>query len=66
MSFSNIQKEDLKKQIKNKLSKEKEIQKIVLFGSFINSNNPNDIDIAVFQNGKEKYLVFINLKPYRT
>ena len=57
MTFSNSQKEAIKKQIKNKLSKENEIQRIVLFGSFINSNNPNDIDIAVFQNGKEKYLI---------
>ena len=26
-----------------------------MFGSFLNSNNPNDIDIAVFQNSNEKY-----------
>ncbi|RPH97695.1 MAG: nucleotidyltransferase domain-containing protein [Calditrichaeota bacterium] len=56
MTISRTQKENIKSQIRECLSKEKEIQKIVLFGSFVNSNNPNDIDIAVFQDSKEKYL----------
>ncbi|MBW1759447.1 MAG: nucleotidyltransferase domain-containing protein [Deltaproteobacteria bacterium] len=56
MTVSNHQKELIKSQIREKLSKEQEIQKIVLFGSFVNSNNPNDIDIAIFQNSNEKYL----------
>ena len=56
MAVSNSQKELIKIQIREKLSKEQEIQKIVLFGSFVNSNNPNDIDIAIFQNSNEKYL----------
>jgi predicted nucleotidyltransferase len=42
--------------IKNMLANEQEIQRIIVFGSFINSKNPNDIDIAVFQNSKERYL----------
>ena len=56
MNFSTTQKESIKKQLREKLSREQEIQKIVLFGSFIHSNNPNDIDIAIFQNSNEKYL----------
>ena len=56
MTLSNSQKENIKTQIREKLSKEQEIQKIVLFGSFIHSSHPNDIDIAVFQNSNEKYL----------
>ena len=56
MTVSNTQKENIKSQIRERLSKEQEIQKIVLFGSFVNSNNPNDIDIAIFQNSNEKYL----------
>lgn len=56
MTVSNHQKELIKSQIRKKLSKEQEVQKIVLFGSFVNSNNPNDIDIAIFQNSNEKYL----------
>ena len=49
-------KEKIKFQIRNVLSKEKEIQKIVIFGSFIDSETPNDIDIAVFQNSNGQYL----------
>ena len=42
--------------IKTKLADFQEINKIVLFGSFVTSNNPNDIDIAVIQNSKENFL----------
>ncbi|MDO9577464.1 MAG: nucleotidyltransferase domain-containing protein [Candidatus Cloacimonadales bacterium] len=55
MTFSKIQKEELKKMIKMKLSNENEIQKIILFGSFVNSNTPNDLDVAIFQDSEEKY-----------
>ena len=56
MKFSKKQKENIKIQIKKLLSNEQEIQRIIVFGSFIDSSNPNDIDIAVFQNSKECYL----------
>lgn len=49
-------KESLKKQLINDLSSEEEIIKIVLFGSFVHSDNPNDIDVAIFQTSKESYL----------
>jgi len=42
--------------IKDKLSQFGEIKKVVLFGSFINSENPNDIDIAIIQNSDENFL----------
>jgi len=56
MKLSKQQKDKIKILIKDKLSNEQEIQKIVVFGSFVNSNNPNDIDVAVFQSSKERYL----------
>lgn len=56
MTVSPTQKEKIKGQIREKLAKEQEIQKIVLFGSFVHSNDPNDIDIAIFQNSDETYL----------
>ena len=56
MTITNDQKDQLKTQIKDRLSNEREIQKIVIFGSFTKSNEPNDIDIAVFQNSDESYL----------
>ncbi|WP_339133667.1 MAG: nucleotidyltransferase domain-containing protein [Candidatus Electrothrix sp. GW3-4] len=56
MTISKSRKEFIKAQIRQKLCNEKEIQKIVLFGSFPSSDTPNDVDIAVFQNSDEKYL----------
>ncbi|MCP4109446.1 MAG: nucleotidyltransferase domain-containing protein [Desulfobacteraceae bacterium] len=56
MRLSKKQKEQLKKDIISCLSTDKEIKKIVIFGSFIDSDNPGDIDIAVFQNSNEGYL----------
>ena len=55
-NLSKKQKELIKDQIKNILSSEKEVQKIVIFGSFNSSDMPNDIDIAVFQNSSNDYL----------
>ena len=30
--------------------------KVVVFGSFITARNPNDLDVAVFQNSEQSYL----------
>jgi len=49
-------KEILKQEIIQNLSPEKEINKIIIFGSFLNSEDPNDIEIAIFQDSKESYL----------
>jgi len=42
--------------IKEKLSQFSEVNKVILFGSFVKSNNPNDIDIAVVQNSNDNFL----------
>lgn len=49
-------KEKLKKELVKCLASEKEIQKIIVFGSFLYSEEPHDMDIAVFQDSKESYL----------
>lgn len=49
-------KESIKKELLNSLISEDEITKIVLFGSFTHSENPSDVDIAIFQSSKESYL----------
>lgn len=46
----------LKREIVDCLCTEKEVQKIVVFGSFLVSDNPHDIDVAVFQNSTKHYL----------
>jgi len=42
--------------IKDKLSQFKEVNKVILFGSFVKSDNPNDIDIAIVQNSNDNFL----------
>lgn len=46
----------LKNRIISSLKDQKEIERIIIFGSFNKSNEPNDLDIAVIQNSKENYL----------
>ncbi|NOY78834.1 MAG: nucleotidyltransferase domain-containing protein [Calditrichaeota bacterium] len=56
MKMTRRKKEEIKKEIKDILSAEKEVERIIIFGSFLNSENPNDIDIAIFQNSQKSYL----------
>lgn len=56
MVISRAEKELIKNKIREQLSGQQEIEKIVLFGSFVRSNEPNDIDVAIFQNSTESYL----------
>jgi len=56
MQLSNIQKEEFKNEIVSSLRSQPEIERIIVFGSFLKDLNPSDIDIAIFQNSKEKYL----------
>jgi uncharacterized protein len=46
----------IKQEVVAALRDESEIRKIVIFGSFATSDNPNDIDIAIFQDSGDKYL----------
>ncbi|HNX52817.1 MAG TPA: hypothetical protein PLD51_02665 [Pontiellaceae bacterium] len=56
MVFDLKQKESLKKDLVSCLSGDQEIQRIVIFGSFVGSSSPEDMDVAVFQNSAEPYL----------
>lgn len=49
-------KESLKKELIASLQSETEINKIFLFGSFVSSDEPNDMDVAIFQTSNESYL----------
>lgn len=49
-------KETLKKELVQKLKSEKEIKRIMFFGSFLSADEPNNIDVAVFQDSQENYL----------
>ena len=54
--FTEQEKELLKQQLVSSLKIENEVFRIVVFGSFVNSDNPHDMDVAIFQDSDEKYL----------
>ena len=54
--LSNTLKKNLTDNIKKNLLQFSEIEKIILFGSFVTSRTPNDIDIAIFQKSNDNYL----------
>ena len=56
MNLSTELKEHIINIIQTKLSHFSEVSKIILFGSFLKSKNPNDIDIAIIQNSNDNYL----------
>lgn len=51
-----MNKTQLKNEIVDSLKGQKEIERIIIFGSFNKSDSPNDLDIAVVQNSSEDYL----------
>jgi len=54
--FTEQQKQALKQKLVSLLKTEREVCRIVIFGSFLSSNDPQDIDVAIFQDSDEKYL----------
>ena len=56
MILTEKQKDELKKELVLCLKSDEEVRKIVVFGSFINSGDPLDLDVAVFQESDEAYL----------
>jgi hypothetical protein len=56
MGFDSTQKEMLKRDLVSCLADDTEIQRIVVFGSFVTSQTPADMDVAVFQNSDAPYV----------
>ena len=54
--FTEQQKQLVKQRLVSSLKTEGEVCRIVIFGSFMNSDDPHDLDVAVFQDSDEKYL----------
>ena len=50
------QKQQLKEKLVASLASEAEVCRIVIFGSFLHSDHPHDLDVAVFQDSDETYL----------
>lgn len=55
MTLTNSEKEAIKRSIVATLSKEREVTRVVVFGSFVQAANPHDLDVAVFQDSTESY-----------
>ena len=53
------QKQALTRQLADSLCGEREVRRIVVFGSFLLSDDPHDMDVAVFQDSDEKYLPLV-------
>jgi uncharacterized protein len=51
-----MNKAEVKNQIIESFKEQKEVEKIIVFGSFNKTDSPNDIDIAIVQNSNENYL----------
>lgn len=49
-------KRELMEQLAKALESAPEVRKVVVFGSFLSSPSPNDMDVAVFQESEESYL----------
>ena len=56
MTLSKSEKEALKQEVAARLATEPEVCKVIIFGSFLESDTPHDLDVAVFQESDESYL----------
>jgi predicted nucleotidyltransferase len=56
MTVDQFTKDRLKRELVSCLAQDAEISRIVVFGSFLTSDSPNDMDVAIFQNSQESYL----------
>ena len=56
MVLSDKEKEDLKRELSQCFRTDPSVERVVVFGSFLKSSSPNDLDVAVFGNRTEMYL----------
>jgi predicted nucleotidyltransferase len=56
MGFTNLEKLEIKRELVASLCHEPEIVKIVVFGSFLVTDEPHDLDVAIFQSSNQSYL----------
>lgn len=56
MARTQLDKNNIKQKLVACLSGAAEIEKIVIFGSFLIASEPNDLDVAVFQTSDQGYL----------
>ena len=56
MRLTDEEKQKIKRELAQRLGPEHEVRMVVVFGSFLTSDDPHDLDVAVFQDSDETYL----------
>ncbi len=56
MVFSEQDKQQIIRELARRLAAEPEVRRVVVFGSFLVSVDPHDLDVAIFQDSDETYL----------
>jgi predicted nucleotidyltransferase len=56
MALTEADKEQIKREVAALLRGEPEVRRVMVFGSFLTSRDPHDLDLAIFQDGDETYL----------
>ncbi len=56
MKLTETEKRKIKQELAACLAGQQEVRKVMIFGSFLTSDDPQDLDVAVFQDSSEHYL----------
>lgn len=56
MQLHDADRQWIKQELRTRLGGEAEVRKVVIFGSFLSSPSPHDLDVAVFQESDQSYL----------
>ena len=54
--LSESDKQQIKRELVERLKGEPEVRKVVIFGSFATAPDPDDLDVAIFQDSDQAYL----------
>ena len=56
MILNPAEKDEIKREVADRLRHEPEVRKVMIFGSFLHKPDPDDLDVAIFQDSDETYL----------
>lgn len=56
MVLTEQEKSNIKRELVESLRHEPEVTRIIVFGSFLTTNDPDDLDVAIFQTSDQSYL----------
>jgi predicted nucleotidyltransferase len=56
MTWTHHEKRRIMGEVVDRLKDQSEVRRVVVFGSFLTSPEPHDLDVAIFQDSQEAYL----------